>query len=276
MSYKTIVVHVDHSEHAPQRMRLAAELALAEGAHLVGAAANPLPPFRQDYGFHMARRPEPAPASGARDDPLAALAGFDALARRIGVTSHEQCLLDNDPVTALTERARYSDLVVLSQGDPELAPASSVGGPGLAEAVMLNSLRPVLMIPYAGRFNHLGLIVLVAWDGSAEAGRAISGALPILRRAHQVCIVVFNGAQTGRHPGADMALFLVRHGVRVEVLEKEVDIDTGNALLSLAAERDADLIVMGGYRHSRVREALLGGTTRTVLATMTVPVLMSH
>ncbi len=265
MSYKTIVVHVDHSDHAPQRMRLAAELALAEGAHLVGAAANPLPPFRTDYGFHLAR-------GRARADPLAALAGFDALARRLGVASYEQCLLDNDPVTALTERARYSDLVVLSQGDPDQAGA----GAGLAEAVMLNSLRPVLLVPYAGRFDHLGQRVLVAWDGSAEASRAITGALPILRRAAQVFVVVFNPAQAARHPGADMALFLVRHGVRVEVLEKTVDIDTGNALLSLATDHDADLIVMGGYRHSRVREALMGGTTRTVLATMTVPVLMSH
>ena len=148
------------------------------------------------------------------------------------------------------------------------------------EYVVMNAGRPVLLVPYAGEFPHVGRKVLLAWDGSMEASRAINGAMPMLRQAQEVKVVVFNAEQQvnvhGQQPGADLALYLARHGVKVDVLQETTEQDSGNALLSLAADVNADLLVMGCYAHSRFREMLLGGATRTVLESMTLPVLMSH
>jgi nucleotide-binding universal stress UspA family protein len=113
-----------------------------------------------------------------------------------------------------------------------------------------------------------------------EASRAIGAALPLLRRAGKVTLAVFNpnaiGSKHGPLPGADLAGFLARHDVAIEVQQLETELDIGNALLSLAADISADLLVMGAYGHQRLRELLLGGATRTVLKTMTLPVLMAH
>jgi nucleotide-binding universal stress UspA family protein len=122
--------------------------------------------------------------------------------------------------------------------------------------------------------------VLVAWDGSQEASRALDGALPFLRQAAEVKVVVFNAEDQvnmhGEQPGADIALYLARHGVKVDVLQETTEQDIGNALLSLAADTVADMLVMGCYAHSRFRELMLGGASSTVLTSMTLPVLMAH
>jgi nucleotide-binding universal stress UspA family protein len=152
----------------------------------------------------------------------------------------------------------------------------------VAEYVLLNAINPVLIVPYAGEFSSVGQRVLIAWDGSMEAARAVHGAIPLLQRAGQVQVAVFDprvgpGAH-GEEPGADIALFLARHGIRVDVSRHVTggEIDIGNAILSHASDFGADLLVMGGYGHSRFREVLLGGVTRTILRSMTTPVLMSH
>jgi nucleotide-binding universal stress UspA family protein len=146
---------------------------------------------------------------------------------------------------------------------------------------MLNCARPVLIVPYAGRFPHVGSNVLIAWDGSMEATRAVTNAIPLLKRAKNVSVVLFNPSSAppdvhGEQPGADIALYLARHDIKIEVMQQHTEFDVGNALLSLAADMRADLLVMGGYGHTRFREVLLGGVTMTMLNTMTIPVLMSH
>ena len=250
MTYKTILVHVDQSRHAAQRIRIAAHIAHAEDAHLIGTATTD------------------------SDNAAEALARFDAMAADAGVTRYEKRLADAAPGAALSQMAPYSDLVVITQADPVNLSASD-----LAEFVMINCARPVLIIPYAGTFTRIWQQVLVAWDGSMEATRALAGALPLLRRADRVTVALFNPPAKGERSvaaGADIALYLARHGVSVELLEQKVHYDVGNALLTLAAEIDADLLVMGGYGHSRLRETLFGGVTSTVLNTMTIPVLMAH
>ena len=250
MPYKTVLVHVDQSSHAAQRIRIAAHIAYTEDAHLIGMAASD------------------------SKDSAQALARFDALAIDAGVTRYEKRFADALPGVALSQMAPYSDLVVVSQVDPVNLSAND-----LAEFVMINCARPVLIIPYAGTFTRIWQQVLVAWDGSMEATRALAGALPLLRRADRVTVALFNPAPTGVRSvaaGADIALYLARHGVNVELREQKVHYDVGNALLTLAAEIDADLLVMGGYGHSRLRETLFGGVTSTVLGTMTIPVLMAH
>jgi len=274
MTYKTILVHVDQSSHAAARIKAAAELAIAQEAHLVGTAATGISRYIYSDGAAFVG----TVIDSLRQQAGQALDQFDEIARRLGVHSYERRLIDDDPASALALQARYSDLVVVSQEDFS---ERSIGDAGdLPEYVMLNCARPVLMIPYAGKFEHIGRHVLIAWDGSMEATRAITSAIPLLKRARSVTVALFNPSASddahGQQPGADIGLYLARHGIRVEVAQETTELDIGNALLSLAADKGSDLIVMGGYGHTRFREVLLGGVTLTVLRTMTVPVLMSH
>lgn len=276
MSYKTIVVHVDASLHAEQRMRHAARLAAAFGAHLVGSAFSGISRYAgRDVGIELAMV-APHDMAALAQKNQAAVARFEAIAAAEGVTSVEHRVLEDDPAGGLALQARYADLVVLSQTDPA-DPASSHLVGGLPEQVVLDGGRPVLIIPYAGEFPRIGGKVMVAWDGGLEATRAVYHALPLLRGAALVSVMVFNPAEAaGREPGADLALYLARHGVRCAVRGTPLPIRAGEDLLSQAADLQADLIVMGAYGHSRFREIMLGGVSQTILSSMTAPVLMAH
>eukprot|EP01037_Dinobryon_pediforme_P021026 gene21026-21791_t len=274
MSYKTIIVHVDQSKHAAARIRLAAELALSHEAHLVGAAMTGISRFIYPDGTISLD----TIISELRDAANVNLDQFEAIVKKLGVPSYERRLTEDDAAGGLAMQARYADLVVVSQTDR--SESGDSGASDIPEYVALNSARPVLTIPYAGRFENPGRNVLIAWDGSMEATRAVTNALPLLRRARQVTVVLFNVSRFsgvhGQEPGADIALYLARHGVKVSVSSEFTELDIGNALLSLAADKGADLLVMGSYGHTRFREVLLGGVTQTILKTMTLPVLMSH
>ena len=276
MSYKTIIVHVDHSRHAEQRIRQAARLAVAAGAHLIGSAFTGISRYATlaiDVDLAYALGPE-MDAISRRNE--AALAQFDALAAAEGVLTYERRLSDDDPAGGLALQARYADLLVVSQTDLE-EPASSRLIGALPEQVVLDGARPVLIVPYAGAVERIGSHALVAWDGSVEASRAITGALPLLRSARRATLVEFHPAEAaGRQPGADMALYLARHGVHCEVRCEAAPLRDGELLLSLAGDVQADLIVMGAYGHTRLREIMLGGVSETMFASMTVPVLMAH
>jgi nucleotide-binding universal stress UspA family protein len=279
MSYKTILVHVDRSRHSAARIKIAAEIALAENAHLVGAAMTGISRFiYQDSAIDMSRTVIADQIEALNASANEALSQFESIAKQLGVLSYEKRLVDDEPDGGLVLQARYADLVVVSQTDPD-DPGASLAS-DLPEYVMLNSARPVLIVPHAGQFNQIGKNVLVAWDGSMEATRAISNAMPILKRAKNVMLALFNpGAQLdvhGEQPGADIALFLARHHIKIEVVQKNTSSDIGNALLSTTADLQSDLIVMGGYGHTRFREVILGGVTMTILNSMTIPVLMSH
>lgn len=279
MSYKTILVHVDHSRHAPQRIRVAAEIALRDNAHLVGLAMTGVSRYLLDSDTVDQQEPVLLThISALKKQAEQALEKYEELVRQMGVLSWEKRLVDDEPAGGVSLEARYADLVVLGQTDTdEVLPAMMSDFP---EYVVMYAGRPVLIVPYAGSFEHIGKKILVAWDGSMEASRAINGALPFLRQAQEVKVVVFNAEKQvnvhGEQPGADIALYLARHGVNVDVLQETTDQDSGNALLSLAADTFADLLVMGCYAHSRFREVLLGGASRTVLESMTLPVLMAH
>ena len=136
-----------------------------------------------------------------------------------------------------------------------------------------------MVVPYSHRAGLKLDRIMVCWDGSRHAARAIADAMPFLLRAKSLDVVVVAGepGKSDEIAGADIAQHLARHGLNVE-LRRLVsrDMDVANTLLSHAADWDADLMVMGGYGHSRLREFLLGGVTRGILASMTVPVLMSH
>jgi nucleotide-binding universal stress UspA family protein len=175
--------------------------------------------------------------------------------------------------------ARYVDLTILGQLDPDRGDAELIRP--RPEQVTLASGRPILVVPYAGHFATVGRRVLIGWNATREATRAVNDAMPLLIEADVVTVLTIDAREGpdghGELPGADISLHLARHGVKATV-ERTVSagISAGDVLLSRAADLGADLLVIGAYGHSRVRELLLGGATRSILQSMTLPVLMSH
>jgi nucleotide-binding universal stress UspA family protein len=277
VAYKTVLVHADLSHRAPARITLAASLANAHGAHLIGVAATGVSRFMYpDAAAPLARTVAAPYAADIGAHARQALDQFSAIAREQSVGSHEARLLADDPEGALISMSHYADVVVLSQSDPAHQVAGAVRE--LPEYVTLNVARPVLLVPYAGMPRPLDGKVMVAWDGSVEASRALQQALPLLCQAGSVLIVQFPSEDANALAGhaPDLLAWLRRNGVSATIHELGADIGNGDALLSFAADRQSDLIVMGAYGHSRLRELLLGGVTRTMLDQMTVPVLMAH
>lgn len=279
MNFKTLLVHVDMSKHAATRIELAAQLAITHDAHLIGAAMTGI--SRIVFQDNPIRPPDPVllhHVEALRDHARQALQHFEDSVHLAGVTSVESRLIDDDPSAGMGLQTHYADLAVIGQFDPD-DPV-----PGLMSdfpaSVLMQSAHPVLIVPFVTESIKPFSRVMVAWDASMTASRAVTGALPLLRMASVVDVVVFNAsAQDEAHgelPGSDLALYLARQGVSVNVISRRTDIDIGNALLSLCADQESDLLVMGGYGHTRFREILLGGTTRTVLESMTLPVLMAH
>lgn len=274
MTYKTILVHVDHTPQSAERIGIAASIALAENAHLIGTAMTGISRFvYEEHSILLASRIEVLCERANQS-----LVEFETIAKRMGVTSCEKRLINDDTAGGLVLQARYSDLVVVSQKNFSEFDPSLVSD--LPEYVTLHSVRPVLIVPHAGSADFTGNRILVAWDGSMEATRAITNAIPFLQRAKSVTVALFNpSAQLDVHgelPGADIGLYLARHGINIEVLRQGAETNVGSALMTLASDQGYDLIVMGAYGHSRFREIMLGGVTRTVLGQMNVPILMSH
>ena len=277
--YKTIVVYVDQTDRAVQRIKLAASLAISNDAHLVGTAMTGMPAYLLPVGgFDPAYAAIPFAIEELRAEADRALDVFESMARHAGVQSFERRRLDEEAGWGVSMQARYCDLVVIGQTPPDkFAPRLRSDFP---EYVLLNCARPVLIVPAGGIKGDVGKKVTVAWNGSADSVRAITTAIPLLQGADQVSVVVFDadkeGDQHGEDPGADIATYLARHGIRVEVTAGQGGQDTGEALLAHAADHDSDLIVMGAYGHSRFREILLGGVTRTALRTSPLPLWMAH
>ncbi len=277
MSYKTILVHIDDTPRAKQRIELAAKLAVRQEAHLVGVAVTGVSRFIYQDGNITGIDPSLlSHLEFLRERADRSAAEFAPSVRNFGVNSCASEVTQDEADGGIGLRARYCDLVIIGQHDPEeLSPSVMSDFP---EYLILNTGRPVLVIPYAGEFTQVGRRPLVAWDGSRSATRAITDAIPLLQKADLVQLVIINPPRDahGEQPGADMALYLARHGIKVEVSTHTSKIDIGNTLLSIAADLDSDLIVMGGYGHSRFREMIMGGATRSLLEHMTIPVFFSH
>jgi nucleotide-binding universal stress UspA family protein len=279
MSYKTILVHVDDSRHAQTRIEMACQLALAEHAHLIGTAMTGVSRFVMQSTAFSPGDPYLAPMlQTMHEQANGALNKFEAIARKFGVRSFEKRLIDDEAGVSMCMQGRYADLLVIGQIDPdERNPVLSDDFP---EYVATNCACPVLVVPYALPSEVMGTRVLIAWNASPESTRAVHNAVPLLKRAQLVEVMVFDAgglaAVHGDQPGRDIALYLARHGVTVQVTVEPANSDIGNTLLSHAADVGADLLVMGCYGHTRFREIMLGGVSRTIFKSMTMPVLMSH
>jgi nucleotide-binding universal stress UspA family protein len=285
MPVKDILVHLDATPRCDARVDLAVQLATRHDAHLTGLFVIDLPPPDMFYGFPAAfldlQRAEDivdrmrvvATAEAAKVE-----ASFSDRLRREGLPG-EWRLVEGLAGQTVSLHGRYADLIVVGQPDPR---AAASGRPvDLPATTLAASGRPLLMVPFAGNFPTVGNEVLVGWNASAEAARAVNAALPILRHARRVTVLSINPRRgiggEGDVPAADIALHLARHGIIAEAAHTVVtDIGEGDALLSYAADIGADLLVTGLYGHSRVREVVFGGVTQTLMTEMTVPAFMMH
>jgi nucleotide-binding universal stress UspA family protein len=182
-----------------------------------------------------------------------------------------------DPTGVVIEHSRSADLIVAGQTDPdwESSPLRDV-----AEHLALESGRPVLVVPYVGRYPEIGRNVVIAWKAGREAARAVFDALPILKQAEQVQILEIDeggGGRNGTSADTSIAVALARHGIKPAVRTSVAgEISVGDEILSRLADMGADLLVMGAYGHSRMRELVFGGVTRHIARHMTVPTLFAH
>ena len=181
-------------------------------------------------------------------------------------------LMEGDAVEAMTGVSRYCDLVIAGQPDPD----HPVADDAVAEGLLMSSGRPVLIVPYVGNRSSIGKRVMVAWNGTREASRAVHDALGMLQAAESVIALEVDPTD-GAFGGNDLCDHLKRHGVNAEAKHTvSNELEISDVLLSAIADNGIDLLVMGGYGHSRIRELALGGATREVMQAMTCPVMMSH
>ncbi|WP_186248015.1 universal stress protein [Burkholderia gladioli] len=277
MSYRTLLVHLDDSPRCRVRTDLALDLARRWDAHLIGlyvVCQDLLEPLRRpgeplELGVHERLTEQRRKAAEQQFLKAAEAAGraveWQAPA---GAPSH-----------TVIRHARHADLLLFGQEDPD--DRLSHVAAHFIEDVVMGAGRPAIVVPRAGRVSSCGENVLIGWDGSREAARALADALPLLAHAKLVDVVTVESPHSDpdRTPaGVDVAAYLERHQVRAafSTVPRERAAGAGETLLDRATELHADLLVMGLYSHTRMHERMLGGVTRTVLGKMSIPVLLSH
>jgi len=276
MTYKTILIQLDNSPSLDSRSKLAANLAKRENAHLVGIAPIGVAVIPGDSYLSVTGDLLAQVQTELDEAAYDATQRFERICLDMDVDSFESSAEKIPPSDAILTHGQHSDLIIVGQAGGKDQTAM---GAGFVEQVILGAGKPVLVVPHTGHCTDAGKRILVAWDGSKEVARATTDAMPILKAADAVEIILVSAkaSQKGESiPGSDVARYLARQNVNVEVKEIVSDIDVGETVLSHATDFGADLLVMGAYGHSRVREWVMGGVTRTLLNSMTVPVLMSH
>jgi nucleotide-binding universal stress UspA family protein len=274
---KDLVVNLGGSAAPDITADYAISMAKAYGAHVVGVAFiyEPVIPGSLLGGVPTdlieVQREENAKAAKT------AVASFEAAARTTAVSA-ETRLLDASIAGAsdlFGRIARRFDIAVVGQAQREQGVSEEL----LIEGALFGSGRPVIVVPEIQKQGMTLDRVMVCWDGSRPAARAIGDAIPFLARAKAIEVVVVTGERdkSGEITGTNMKRHLARHGINVEIKRIAAgEVDAQTAILAHAADTGTDFIVMGGYGHSRLREFILGGVTRSILKSMPVPVLMSH
>ncbi|MBK8176322.1 MAG: universal stress protein [Rhodospirillales bacterium] len=280
MALKDILVHIDNGRHCTARLDAALALAAAHDAHLTGLYVITHPRIP---GYVRAQLPDDLIAQQERATVAAAARAertFTDHLQRAGINGEWRCV-EGAQAPMLSMHGRYADVVVAGQRDT--SGDEGVDDPAMPDQLILGLGRPVLVIPYGGEFPAIGNRVLVAWDASRLATRAINDAMPFLETAKEVIVLAVNPKREdgegghGEIPSADICLHLARHRIRTEAQHLYADdLSAGEVLLSRAVDEGIDLIVCGAYGHARWRELVLGGVTRHLLEHMTIPVLMSH
>lgn len=272
---RSILVHLDGTARAEVRLRIAHELAASHGAMLSAlfAVAPLAEPFMVAGG--LASIPQRDSVDPRHRESALALFEKSASTGVVASTWHE---LTGEPATVgFVQRALLADLLVLGQRNQTDASGFDVPA-DFVERVLIDSGKPALLVPYVGEATSAPQTVLVAWKPTCEAAHALTAALPFLRRAQHVHVVSSgNDLVDTPQAMAQLGQWLSWHGIQsVREHHGLAGIDAGNGLLSLAADTGAQLLVMGCYGHGRAHELILGGASRTVLQSMTLPVLMAH
>jgi len=275
MAITEILVHVDGTPAAEARLRAAVEVAAAARAHVSALFLVAEPFLRALVGKHLPEelvRQQLAALESEADQRLRDLA---TLAAGQGVqleTRRETSSVDHLPAI-LARQGRRADLVVVG-------PGTDTDESNLTEAAFMDTGRPALVVPAAWTGQLPPKRALVAWDGSREAARAVGDAVPLLAQAEDVVILTVDAhrapARFSNEPGMGMSSFLTRHGAKARVKRVTASGGIADTIVAQVAEEQADLLVMGGYGHSRVRELLFGGVTRSLLESTVIPALVSH
>ncbi|MGB0552370.1 MAG: universal stress protein [Alphaproteobacteria bacterium] len=275
MTFKSILVYTDRGTSAKIRLALAGKLAENHNAYIVGLAVRQTQIYPMGF-VEIIPQDVINSISAQTEEAIVALHGsFEAAMAACGLSANSEWRdATGDPSQRIAVHGRYSDLIIIGQPDPDVQFGLATE---LADDVLLQAGRPILVIPDTQKEADIGKRIMVAWNGSREAARAVADAMPLLKRAASVDVVSANPDDIGDDPGADIGHFLARHGVTVEVSHTLTDgISIGDELLNRTADRNTDILVMGGYGHSRFRETVLGGATRHILRHMTVPTLLSR
>jgi len=281
MTLKNIGVFVDATPEGEKRIDYAATLAHQCGAHLAGihVVSAVRPEYRSDY-YVIGEKAIRALLVGRKAADEAATSNvrrrFEAISAKRDLSAEFRVIRRGGPDEDLTLSSLHSDLVVT--GQRELQELKGYASP---EKLLLASGAPILIIPSGWKSESIGNKILVGWNASREARRAVADALPFLVAASSVTLLVVDSEQrarrNGEEPGADIALYLARHGARVEVEQVlSQGAPVADIILSYAAEHGVDLIVIGAYSHARPIEMMFGGVTQSLLKEAPVPVLMSR
>jgi nucleotide-binding universal stress UspA family protein len=277
MALRDILVHADQSPHFEKRFRIALKLAKSQKSELTGlfSQANAFMESRTS-GLDKRRKQHEKASEALRESvsPTAEAAGVKLNWITAPFDRSEEHVTDQ-----VIFYAQHFDMIIVGQHDESTHDGSVPAD--LAECLVLEAGRPILIIPYAGDFKQVGGRAIVAWNTGRESVRALNDAIPLIQDAKKVKVIAINprkkGKRHGTVPSADIVQHLIRHGVDAEADHFATDgVDEGNLLLNIASDERADLLVMGAYGHHRFRELVLGGVTREILDHMTLPVLMSH
>ncbi len=280
MSFKNLLVYLDNTRGSETRLELSLEFAREMECHLTALALVGEVFFPAMAGVSLPPQLLQEQTDAAEKQCQKVLASATARAGQAGInleTRHETANMDRLPLI-LARHARHADLTIVGQFDPENGEFDDTL---LAEAAFMDSGRPAVVVPHSSALRALPEHILLAWDGSREAVRAVNDSLPFLKRAKSATLLVIDPeryrGQLGASPGADIATHLARHGVNVEVhVTHSAGLGIGEILVNESESLGSDMIVMGGYGHSRLREMLIGGVTQHVLSHATMPILISH
>ena len=280
MAFKTIVVCLNEIARNPVLLDLTSDIAERQDAHVIGLYVLPAVRIYPAIGPGMYAEVIEEFRESFKARAAEVRRQFDGHMEAKGVAAEWRFVDSRSPeiAAAVIEHARQADLVVVSQVDPDSDSGIDID---FAERIVMDSGRPVLVVPAFGTFKRCGPRALVAWNGRREAARAAFDAVPLLQACDSVQVTWLDPQDDMEVPGslagAELATALARHGLEVTAEAMPTSgIGAGEALLSHASDLGANLLVMGAYGHSRTREYVFGGATRTILSSMTVPVLMSH
>ena len=280
MPYQTILVYLSDERSAERVLKSAIALAGKSDAHLIGLHVAPVYHVYSTVAVDLTAEILESQSNALKLEAEGLRKIFEKMTKAAAIKSEWRSIQVNSALVseALINHARCADVIVTAQPDPD---HDDVNVTRILEQLLVDTGRPVLLIPYIGTHTEICENITLAWNASRESARASAAALPLLKMAEKVTVLWVNPQNENGDsmdvPGSEIAASLSRHGVNVETDYSTTKLpEVGDEILSRVADNGSDLLVMGAYGHSRLREFVFGGASRHMLKNMTVPVLMVH